>query len=247
MADDKQENQTPKTDADAEKPKKETKIELKFVTRPDKTEKETKLADIDGKIAELVRVRTSQEASLKELKEKTQPGRAVLEKLRNEIRVLNDKKNAIVRERDSLRARQDKTRQQQKSKREELRKFRASLKYSKLEDVDAEINRLEQYQSTVSLALKDEKDLIKQISSLRQERKKIEELKKLAGDSAEEGADDKTDLNEALKAKNLEINKLFDELNAKRDERKAISERKDNDSEKNEQSLQPGNQDKRES
>lgn len=103
------------------------------------------------------------------------------------LQELSDKKNAALKERDLLRSQLDKIRQKQKSKREELRKFRSSLKYSKVEEVDAEIGRLEQYQNTVSLSLKEEKDLIKKISGLRQERKKVEELKRLAGGATAEG------------------------------------------------------------
>mmetsp|Transcript_10041 Transcript_10041/g.11525 ORF Transcript_10041/g.11525 Transcript_10041/m.11525 type:complete len:537 (-) Transcript_10041:215-1825(-) len=214
--------------------KEESKTEkLEYVARPDKAEKEAKLSEIESKIAELVKTRTKQEANLKEIRDKNQPERAVLEKLKNEIKELSDKKNAALKERDLLRSQLDKIRQKQKSKREELRKFRSSLKYSKVEEVDAEIGRLEQYQNTVSLSLKEEKDLIKKISGLRQERKKVEELKRLAGGATAEGSNmDEKQLSELVKTKNAELSELFDELNKKRDERKAITTKREKDGDK---------------
>lgn len=203
--------------------------EVAYVPRPNKEEKEEKLAEVEAKITEVKKVRTKFEKELDALRNKNSPEKKQLDAVRDDLSALNKTRDKLLKERDALRNKLEALRQAQKSRREEIRKFKDKNRYTKTEDIDAEIERLVTKQKTVSLSLKEEKNLIKDIESLKADRKKVEEFKKfLSGDqgSAEVSGES---IAEGLKAKNAEIHQLFEQINVKVTERRQLHEKRDKD------------------
>ena len=108
---------------------------------------------------------------------------------------------------------------------EDTKKMKADLKFTKIEDVDTEIKRLEMKQSTTTMNIKEEKELIKAIESLKAKRKQVEKLAaKLAQVSGAKAADagSSEDINAKLDQKTAQLNEVRDRYTAQMDKLKAV-------------------------
>jgi uncharacterized coiled-coil DUF342 family protein len=99
---------------------------------------------------------------------------------------------------------------------EEVASLRSSLKFRSVEDIDAEVARLEYLQQHTTMSIKEDKEIVKQIKELNKSKALVdvhaEKAGKLTG-----GEDDRKALWDRIKEKDVEVTALYNDRNALRD------------------------------
>jgi len=215
------EGSTPQPAIDVSKP----------VSPPDKAEYEAKtnelndevtaikekMEEVEGKIAEARNSGSDQSSELKEAKEA--------------LKALREQREQLQKERSDIMTQQESAKNSLKAKVAQTKSLRAELKYETPEKYDERIMELEKKQSTTSMSLRDEKNLLKEIEQLKSSKKLVTAL---AATNSEIQADKQSTqtIGEALKAKIGELDemrkqfdkqkKVVDSLNEANSSRKAV-------------------------
>jgi len=174
MADAENQETTPaKTEED---PKKKQEEEIDLSVEPDKVPKPDK-AELDKKIAEVeVDIKTNQ-SRLEAIREKLDElsnrgkatgavaeGRAVLRTIRAEKDKILQERQVYFQQRDAQKAAMDQMVSMSKN-------LRSELKFTNPEDIDKQIKSMQHKQSTSSMSLNEEKNIIKEIETLKSMKK----------------------------------------------------------------------------
>ena len=141
------------------------------IERPSKDAHESDLAAIEASINDL----KSQRSSLQTKIDAALGSKRDLNKLKNRKGLMIEQKRQIRTKLEIVKAKIDKHTNADKS-------ARSNVKFSTVADVDREISKLQRRQETSSMSLADEKRLIKEIDSLTNSKRTLEELKSKQGD-----------------------------------------------------------------
>jgi len=132
---------------------------------------------------------------------------------------LRNERETIFKEREGLIAIQRAQNERVRAARQEQKKMRAELKFTNINDIDNEIKRLEYKHSTESMGLKQEKELIKSIETLKSKRKEVERYNAKVGRMNEQNSNN-TDVRSRLD----ELTKQLDAVRAKFNKQRELLE-----------------------
>jgi len=99
---------------------------------------------------------------------------------------------------------------------------RAQMRFNNVNDIEKEIRKLEQIQSTTSMKLADEKKLLKDIAQLN-ESKKVVQLLATTEQSITDKRKSKKELDTAMDAKKKELDKIYEESRLQYDKMNVVS------------------------
>lgn len=133
--------------------------------------------------------------------------KAALQDLRRQKRMLIDQKKAIRGRLDMMRNQSDKLFNDQKQ-------AKASIKFTTIESIDAEIRKLQKRQETTSMSLSEEKRLIKEIGQLQSSKPLIAQLKNKET-SLNDVKEQRKLINAELTAKDKEIDVVQKQIDEK--------------------------------
>jgi len=188
------------------------------VEKPSKEGHEEEMAAVDAEIdklrAEKDKVQDKIENFMKTLRG-TEVGKekSALQDLRKQKRALIDQKKAIRGRLDMMRYQSDKLFHDQKQ-------AKASIRFTSIESIDAEIKKLQKLQETTSMSLGEEKKLIKEIGLL-QSSKPIAAQLKTKETNLLDVKEQRKQINAELSAKDKEIDavqKIIDEKSSALDD-----------------------------
>lgn len=173
--------------------------------------------------AERTKVQESIESAMSDPESK-----AKLQTARAELKQLKDQKTAILDQKKALRAQLDQARNQTDKIAKDKKDVRSNIKFNSLQEIEAEIAKLQKKQETTTMTLNEEKKLIKEMEALQASKRFVADLKNK--DAAMEGVkEQRKTIAEQISAKDKEM----DELNKKMDVVMAtIKEVNDKDSKK---------------
>merc|ERR1711972_791523 len=149
--------------------------------------------------------------------------------VRKDLDIISAKMDALMDKKNELNTAMGNQRQEGIAMKDDLQKMKKSIGYSSEADIDHRIATIEFKLQTESMALKDEKKYLSELSELKKNRPKVAKVNKLEGDltafrEGQSGGEMKATIQEinAAMAKHREEKKVHQEKLAKlRDERKA--------------------------
>lgn len=96
---------------------------------------------------------------------------------RDALQQLRAKKGTLIDEKKAIRSKLDVMRNQADKLSKDRKDTRANVRFSSIQEIDAEIQRLQRRQETTSMSLQEEKKLIKEIDALQASKKLVADLK----------------------------------------------------------------------
>jgi len=148
---------------------------LKRVDRPDKDAHEEEIARLSKIIDDLKEERRDIQAKIDAQIDSSRSSE--VSKIRDELSRLRSKKGALISEKKSIRARLDATRNQSERLFEDKKRTKDTMRYTTMEEIDAELKQLQRRQETTSMSLMEEKRLIKEMDTLKASKKLVSTLK----------------------------------------------------------------------
>eukprot|EP00538_Stauroneis_constricta_P000570 CAMPEP_0119556182 /NCGR_PEP_ID=MMETSP1352-20130426/8198_1 /TAXON_ID=265584 /ORGANISM="Stauroneis constricta, Strain CCMP1120" /LENGTH=554 /DNA_ID=CAMNT_0007603085 /DNA_START=62 /DNA_END=1726 /DNA_ORIENTATION=+ len=195
---------------------------IPHVARPNKVDHEKNLADLTAEFDALREQRKGLQDQIEAALNKGKGSevgklREVLQKLRQQKGKLIDEKKAIRAQLDVIKSASDKIAKDRKD-------TRSNIQFSSLEQIEAQIKKLQRLQETTSMSLQEEKKLIREVDSLKASKDAVKVLKEKEGDL--EGMKEKRKtISQSLSAKDDEINAVQKEIDVKQAEMKELSEK----------------------
>lgn len=148
---------------------------LKRVERPDKDAHEDELARLSKVIDDLKVERRDIQMKIDAQIDSSRSSE--VSKIRDELSRLRSKKGALISEKKSIRARLDATRNQSERLFEDKKRTKDTMRYTTMEEIDAELKQLQRRQETTSMSLMEEKRLIKEMDTLKASKNLVSTLK----------------------------------------------------------------------
>lgn len=148
---------------------------LKRVERPDKDAHEDELARLSKAIDDLKVDRRDIQMKIDAQIDSSRSSE--VSKIRDELSRLRSKKGALISEKKSIRARLDATRNQSERLFEDKKRTKDTMRYTTMEEIDAELKQLQRRQETTSMSLMEEKRLIKEMDTLKASKNLVSTLK----------------------------------------------------------------------
>mmetsp|Transcript_4663 Transcript_4663/g.11314 ORF Transcript_4663/g.11314 Transcript_4663/m.11314 type:complete len:494 (-) Transcript_4663:156-1637(-) len=226
-----------KADAKAKpKPKKDDKEPEDDKPKVEKPDKEAHEAEINAKTEEIDKLQkklseiSKQIGGLSTGKEEFQAKRAEITVVLQEIRSRFD---SLVAAKKEIQERSGAQAQEDRKKRDELRKTRSSVGYTTEKDIDDRMNAIDIKMHTSSLSLKEEKELMKELAQLKKDRPKVANMLQMesalnevsldAGKSVKEQLDDlNKQIDEVKKEREAQSAKLTELLNSRSEQMKGF-------------------------
>lgn len=185
------------------------------VEKPDKNAHEAKLNELN---AEFEKLKKDKEAVQKKIEGAMTSGKNTeIGKARDSMQTLRAKKQKLIEEKRAIRAELDVLKQVGDKLVKDKKDAKSSVRFNSVEEIDAEIKKLQRRQETTSMSLTEEKKLIKEMDALMASKDKVKDLKSkdasLDGVKKQRGA-----VQDSIKAKDKEIDavsKEMDEVGAK--------------------------------
>lgn len=230
MAEEESEVVAPAAEGGVGESKEEAPAVLKPVSRPDKSEFEAKSAVIQEAMMELKGKIDGIDAKINEAKSSVDQS-SELKEAKETLKALRERRDALNKEKTAIFAQQESARESLKSKMAQTKSMRSELKFETPEKYDERIAQLEKKQSTTSMSLKEEKNLLKEIEQLKSSKKLVTAL---AATNSEIAADkvSSASIGDSLKAKIAELDevrkecdkqkKVVDSLNEVNSSRRAV-------------------------
>lgn len=122
------------------------------------------LKEIDFKIDEVTRKAKAEQASMSGQNDG-------LAGLKNEVKRLRSERDTLIKQRSELYAARDAQKESRDKQMTEMAKLKSQTKYRSVEEIDRVVSQLEHQQSTTSMPLAKEKELLKEIDELKKARK----------------------------------------------------------------------------
>ncbi|KAL3908629.1 MAG: hypothetical protein SGILL_008414 [Bacillariaceae sp.] len=179
------------------------------VEKPNKTEHDAKVTALT---AEFEKLKTEKNKAHEKIEAAMSAGKnTALGKARDAMSALKSKKGKLIDDKKGIRTKLDALRTQGDKLVKDKKDAKSSVRFTSLADIDKEIARLQREQETTSMSLSDEKKLIKEIDALKASKDKIKDV-----ESKDAGLADvkqqRTILNDMLKAKDKEIDAVSKEM-----------------------------------
>ena len=196
-------------------------IYLLQVEKPDKDEHDKQLAEINEMFEKLKEERRKMQETIDGTLNKGKGSE--IGKQRDALKILRDKKGALINEKKVIRAQLDSLKAAGDKLVKDRKDQRSSVKFSSPEEIDKEIAKLQRLQETTSMSLTDEKKLIKEMDALKASKDKFKNLKSTETDMEDIKRQRKT-INDSIAAKDKEIDAVTTEIDAFQAKIKAMSE-----------------------
>lgn len=148
---------------------------IKRVERPSKDNHEAELAVLSEEVEVMKVKRQEVQSKIDEVMDSNRT--SAVSKERDALARLRSQKGALINEKKAIRARLDATRNQSERLFEGQKAAKQGVKFTNLEDIDAEIKKLQRRQETTSMSLSEEKRLIKEMDALQASKKLVAQLK----------------------------------------------------------------------
>lgn len=177
---------------------------LKKVDRPSREEFDAEMTSLGDEIEKLKGDRREIQQKIDTFMDSSRTSE--VGKVREALSSLRGKKGSLINEKKAIRSRLDATRNQSERLFEDKKKTKESVRYTKVEDVEAEIQKLKRRQETTSMSLSEEKRLLKEMDALQASKKVVEQLKSKQIDLE--------DVKEQRKAISIEIAEKDKEIDA---------------------------------
>jgi len=196
------------------------------VPKPDKNEHDKELAELTAALDKLKVDRQAIQAQIDATLDKNKS--TGLGKEREEMQKLKATKNALIEEKKAIRSKLDEFKNQADKINKDRKDARSNIKFTNVEEIDAEIKKLQRKQETTTMTLTEEKKLIKEMDALRNSKQFVAELK--SKDSAMDNVkEERKTISAKIAAKDKEIDAVSKQLDDKMTIIKGMNEK---DSEK---------------
>jgi len=202
---------------------------LKRVERPLKEEHEAELAKLTEEVDQLKIQRQAVQTKIDYVMDNNRNSEVSRE--RDALARLRSQKGALIGEKKAIRARLDATRNQSEKLFDNQKSARANIKFTKIEDIDAEIKKLQRRQETTSMSLSEEKKLIKEMDQLQASKKFVAQLKTQELD-IEHVKEQRKLIATEIGAKDKEIDAVQADIEVKTNKIKSLSEKETDNREK---------------
>ncbi|KAL3769760.1 hypothetical protein ACHAWO_011288 [Cyclotella atomus] len=169
---------------------------IKRIERPSKDAHEAAIAAIDAEIEAIKSTRNGVQAKI----DAALGNKRDLNKLKNRKGLMIEQKRQIRTKLEIVKSKIDRHVGADKS-------VRSGVKFSSVAEIDREISKLQRKQETSSMSLADEKRLIKEIESLQNSKRTLEDLKTKQGD-IDTLKIERKQIQAELSAKDMEINSI---------------------------------------
>lgn len=196
------------------------------VPKPNKEEHEKELAELTAALDKLKEERQAIQAKIDETLDKNK--NTGIGKERDELQKLRSSKNALIEEKKAIRAKLDQARNEADKIMKDRKDARSNIRFTNVEEIDAEIAKLHRKQETTTMSLTEEKKLIKEIDALKNSKKFVATLKDKETAMDDVKAQRKT-IQELIAAKDKEIDGFAKQIEDKMIVIKSMNEK---DSEK---------------
>ena len=140
------------------------------------------------------------------------------------MRKLRDQKGALIGEKKAIRAKIDTIKKQGDKLASDRKDARQNIRFSRVEDIDAEIKKLQKRQETTSMSLTEEKKLIKEMDALKASKAAVAMLKSKETD-LEGVKEERKNLSQQLNLKDKEIDAVQTEIDAVQEKIKTLSDK----------------------
>lgn len=192
------------------------------VEKPDKIEHEKKLNELNAQFEELKKKKDAVQKKIEATK--TSGKNTEIGKARDAMQALRQKKGKLIDEKKAIRGELDVLKQVGDKLVKDKKDAKSGVKFNSIAEIDAEIKKLQKIQETTSMSLTEEKKLIKEMDGLMASKDKVKDLKSkdasLDGVKKQRGA-----IQDALKAKDKEIDAVTKEMDETGAKIKALSEK----------------------
>jgi len=190
------------------------------VPKPDQEKRDAKVNDIKAKVDRLMAERQKIDKQQQSARAGSKPYNDKRKELIGKLKELRGKRGKLIDAAKTLQVSVDAINKKDKERRQKDKAAQQSLKFRSVEEVDEKLRELERKHETTSLSKQEEKDMMKEISTLRQTRRKVEEYLKQKSSSAA-GIEDVAAMKEEVKAKYQDADSFkeeIDKLSAELDE-----------------------------
>ena len=183
--------------------------------KPDRNAHESKLNELNAQFEKLKKDKDKVQQKIEAAM--TSGKNTELGKAKDAMVTLRQKKGKLIDEKRAIRAELDVLKQVGDKLVKDKKDAKSSVRFNSVEEIEAEIKKLQRRQETTSMSLTEEKQLIKEIDGLLASKGKVKDLK-----SKDASLDDikkqRGTINDRIKAKDKEIDavsKEMDEVGAK--------------------------------
>ena len=141
--------------------------------KPNKEEHEAALNALQEQVDALKKERQALQDKIKEAMNPGGEKSSVLNGLRTKMSTLKQKKNTLIEQKKVLRGTLDASKASADKIMKDKKDVKSNLKYSSMQEIDAEIKKLQIKQETTTMTLNEEKKLLKEIDQLQASKKFI--------------------------------------------------------------------------
>jgi uncharacterized coiled-coil DUF342 family protein len=145
-------------------------------------------------------------------------------KARDSMGALKTKKNKLIDEKRDIRKKLDALRAESDKLVKDKKDAKSTVRFTSVEEIDKEIAKLQRQQETTSMSLNEEKKLIKEMDALKASKEKIKDVQTKDAGLADV-KQQRTILNDMIKAKDKEIDAVTKEMDEVGAEIKKLSEK----------------------
>jgi len=185
------------------------------VEKPDRDTHEAKLNELNAQFEKLKKDKDAIQAKIEAAM--THGKNTEMGKARDAMQVLRKKKGEMIDEKRTIRAELDVLKQVGDKLVKDKKDAKSSVRFNSVEEIEAEIKKLQKLQETTSMSLTEEKKLIKEMDALMGSKDKVKDLK--SKDASLDGVKkQRGSVMDNIKAKDKEIDavtKEMDEIGAK--------------------------------
>jgi len=179
------------------------------VDKPDKAAHESKLNELNAQFEKLKKDKDKVQQKIEAAM--TQGKNTEMGKAKDAMAALRQKKGKLIDEKRAIRAELDVLKQVGDKLVKDKKDAKSSVRFNSVEEIDAEIKKLQKRQETTSMSLTEEKKLIKEMDALMNSKDKVKDMK--SKDASLDGVKkQRSVVNENIKAKDKEIDAVTKEM-----------------------------------
>jgi uncharacterized coiled-coil DUF342 family protein len=192
------------------------------VEKPNKDAMDKELADLTAQVEALKDERVKLQEKIDAHMDTA--GDSEISQKRYAAQELRAKKGALINEKKAIRAKLDALKDQGDRLVKDRKDTRANVRFGSVQEIDAELQKLQRRQETTSMSLGDEKRLIKEMDALRASKKLVADLK--TKETSLEGVkEQRKAISEQISAKDKEIDAVQKEIEELSEVIKSMSEK----------------------
>jgi len=190
--------------------------------KPDKDSHDAKLNELNAQFETLKKDKAKVQEKIEVAM--TSGKNTEIGKAKEAMLVLRQTKGKMIDEKRAIRAQLDVLKQVGDKLVKDKKDAKSSVRFNSVEEIDAEIKRLQKQQETTSMSLTDEKKLIKEMDGLMASKDKVKDLK--SKDASLDGVKkQRSAINDTIKAKDKEIDAVSKEMDEVGSKIKALAEK----------------------